>query len=136
MKPNNHKSTMPEDLPQFSRIAEELIGEFRHVPFNEPRRQIKRRTQKLDDVLEQLLEKYKIGRDSPEQAIRERWAELVGPANSSYSHPVSIERGRLLVLVSHAVVRSELFHHRESIAEKIRQIPGCKEVKGLNIRAG
>jgi len=136
MKPKTSVRLMPEDPSQFSRIAEELIGDFRHVPFNEPRRQIKRRTQKLDEVLEQLLEKYRIGRDSPEQAIRERWAELVGPANATYSHPVSIERGRLLVLVSHAVVRSELFHHRESIAEKIRQVPGCKEVKGLNIRAG
>lgn len=127
---------MPDEPYQFSRVAEELIGDFRQVPFKEPRRQIKRRTKGLDEVLEQLLEKYKVGRDSPEQAIRERWAALVGPANASYSHPVSIERGRLLVLVSHAVVRSELFHHRESIAEKIRQIPGCKEVRNLNIRAG
>lgn len=127
---------MAEDPHQFSRIAQELIGDFRNVPFKEPRRQIKRRTKGLDEVLEQLLEKYKIGRDSPEQAIRERWTDLVGPANASYSHPVSIERGRLLVLVSHAVVRSELFHHRESIADKIRQIPGCKEVRNLNIRAG
>ncbi|MCB1105730.1 MAG: DUF721 domain-containing protein [Cephaloticoccus sp.] len=127
---------MSEDPHQFSRIAQELIGDFRNVPFKEPRRQIKRRTKGLDEVLEQLLEKYKIGRDSPEQAIRERWTDLVGPANASYSHPVSIERGRLLVLVSHAVVRSELFHHRESIADKIRQIPGCKEVRNLNIRAG
>jgi hypothetical protein len=127
---------MSEDPHQFSRIAQELIGDFRNVPFKEPRRQIKRRTKGLDEVLEQLLEKYKIGRDAPEQAIRERWTDLVGPANASYSHPVSIERGRLLVLVSHAVVRSELFHHRESIADKIRQIPGCKEVRNLNIRAG
>lgn len=127
---------MSDEPHQFSRVAEELIGDFRQVPFKEPRRQIKRRTKGLDEVLEQLLEKYKIGRDSPEQAIRERWADLVGPANATYSHPVSIERGRLLVLVSHAVVRSELFHHRESIAEKIRQIPGCKEVRNLNIRAG
>ena len=127
---------MADEPYQFSRVAEELIGDFRQVPFKAPRRLIKRRTKGFDEVLEQLLEKYKIGRDSPEQAIRERWADLVGPANANYSHPVSVERGRLLVLVSHAVVRSELFHHRESIAEKIRQIPGCKEVRNLNIRAG
>lgn len=127
---------MSDEAQTFSRVAEELIGDFRRVPYQEPRRQIKRRTKGLDEVLEQLLEKYKIGRDSPEQAIRERWADLVGRANAAYSHPVSIERGRLLVLVSHAVVRSELFHHREAIAEKIRQIPGCKEIRNLNLRAG
>lgn len=127
---------MPDEPHQFSRVAEEMIGDFRRLPFDEPRQQVKRRTKGLDEVLEQLLEKYQIGRDSPEQAIRDHWVKLVGPANATYSHPVSIERGRLLVLVSHAVVRSELFHHREIIADKIRQIPGCKEVRNLNIRAG
>ncbi|MFZ9682516.1 MAG: DUF721 domain-containing protein [Cephaloticoccus sp.] len=127
---------MPEDPPQFSRVAEELIADLRRLPYDTPRRQVKRATKDLGAVLEQLLDKYKIGRDSPEQAIRERWAELVGSANASYSHPVSIERGRLLVLVSHGVVRSELFHHRQSIVAKIQQLPGCKEVKHLNLRAG
>ncbi|MCC6414566.1 MAG: DUF721 domain-containing protein [Opitutaceae bacterium] len=127
---------MPDAPFQFSRVAEEMIGDLRQIPLNVPRRQIKRRTKGLAEVMDELLEKYKIGRDSPEQAIRERWPDLVGRANASYSHPVSIERGRLLVLVSHAVVRSELFHHREAIAEKIRQIPGCKEVRNLNLRAG
>ncbi|MFI5355949.1 MAG: DUF721 domain-containing protein [Opitutales bacterium] len=127
---------MPDESRRFSRLAEELIGDLRQVPFQEPRRQIKRPTKAMDAVLEELLVKYQVGRDSPEHAIRAKWSELVGPANAAYSHPVRIERGRLLVLASHAVVRNELFMHRESIVEKIRQIPGCKEVRNLNLRAG
>ena len=49
---------------------------------------------------------------------------LVGPANASYSHPVVVERGLLVVLVSHAVVRNELFLHREAITAKVRKLPG------------
>jgi len=120
----------------FSRVAEEMIGDLRKVPSVEPRWQRKRATKDLGAVMESLLEKYQVGRDSPEQTIRDHWKDLVGPANAAYSHPVNIERGRLLVLVSHAVVRSELFHHRESIAEKIRQLSGCKDVRNLNLRAG
>ncbi|MCF7687590.1 MAG: DUF721 domain-containing protein [Cephaloticoccus sp.] len=127
---------MPEEPHHFSRVAEEMIGDLRGIPFDEPRRQKKRPTKDLGTVVEELLVQYKIGHDSPEQTIRDHWSELVGPANAAYSHPVNIERGRLLVLVSHSVVRSELFHHRESITEKIRQLSGCKEVKFLNIRAG
>ncbi len=127
---------MSDEPYQFSRVAEEMIGDLRHLPFDEPKRQRKRATKGLATVVEELMDKYQIGRDSPENTIRENWPQLVGPANATYSHPVNIERRRLLVLVSHAVVRSEIFHHRESIAKKIRALPGCKDVRNLNIRAG
>ena len=81
-------------------------------------------------------EKHQIGRASPEQAVRDRWAKLVGAANASYSHPVTVEKNLLVVLVSHAVVRNELFQHRESILEKLKQLPGCSHIKGLALRAG
>jgi len=121
----------------FSQLAEAAIAEFRGVPLHEPARQRKRATKPLAEVLEPLLEKYKIGRESAEQHLHAHWAELVGAANASYSHPVEIDaRGWLLVLASHAVVRQELFHHQAQIVAKIRALPGCAAVKRLNIRAG
>lgn len=127
---------MSKEPYQFSRVAEEMIGDLRRLPFSEPRRQRKRVTKNLTTVVEELMQKFQVGHDSPEQMIRDHWKELVGPANAAYSHPVTIDRGRLLVMVSHAVVRSEIFHHRESIAKKIQALPGCKGVRNLNIRAG
>jgi len=47
-----------------------------------------------------------------------------------------VERGLLVVLVSHAVVRNELFLHRDSILEKLRKLPGCSALKGIALRAG
>ncbi len=127
---------MSKEPFQFSRVAEEMIGDLRRLPFEEPRRQRKRATKELTSVVEELMQKFQVGHDSPEQKIRDHWKELVGPANAAYSHPVTIERGRLLVMVSHAVVRSEIFHHREAIAKKIQALPGCSGVRNLNIRAG
>lgn len=121
---------------KFSRLAETLIGDLRQVPFDEPRRQVKRPVQPLGSLVEELLVKHHIGRDTPEHTLRTQWAQLVGAANASYSHPVTIERGRLTVLVSHAVVRNELFMHRDAIVAKIQQIPGCKDVRLLNLRTG
>ena len=43
---------------------------------------------------------------------------------------------RLTVLAGHAVVRNDLFIHRQLIVERIRKLPGCTHVRELNIRAG
>jgi hypothetical protein len=127
---------MSESSHQFSKLAEELVGDLRGVAFDDPKRSKKRPTQPLAALIEELLQKNQIGRSSPEQTIRERWVELVGSANASYSHPARIERHRLVVLAAHAVVRNELFHHREGIVARIQQLPGCAHVKSLNLRAG
>ncbi|HVS50788.1 MAG TPA: DUF721 domain-containing protein [Opitutaceae bacterium] len=127
---------MPDQPRAFSKLAEELVGDLRGIASDEPRRSRKRATQPLSAVVEQLLQQHQIGRASPEQTIRERWVELVGSANAAYSHPARIERNLLVVLAAHAVVRNELFHHRAEIAARVRQLPGCAHVKGLNLRAG
>jgi len=128
---------MPDSHTEFSRGAEQLIGDFRGIPFTEPPRMRRRPTTAVTPLIESLLVKYQIGRHSCEQTIRDHWPEIVGMANASYSHPVRIERGRsLLVLVSHSVVRNELFMHREPILEKVKNLPGCEEVQQINFRAG
>jgi len=127
---------MPDEPHQFSKLAEELVGELRGVPYEEPRRAKKRATQSLSTVIEQLMVKHQIGRPSAEQSIRDHWPEIVGVANASYSHAARIERGRLIVLAAHSVVRNEIFHHRDEIVARIRRLPGCEALRSLNIRAG
>ncbi len=127
---------MSDEPHHFSHAAEKLIGDFRRVPLNEPRRMRRRPVKPMAPLIEELLVKYQIGRHSCEQTIRDHWPEMVGAANAAYSHPVRIERGSLLVLVSHSVVRNELFMHRDSILQKIRQLPGCDHVKSLNLALG
>src|SRR5476649_2701767 len=83
---------MPDKEPfHFSKTAEELIGDLRGVPYSEPRRQKIRPTHSLASVVDDLVSKYQIGRDTPEQTIRERWTELVGAANAAYSHAARLE---------------------------------------------
>ena len=127
---------MPDQPHQFSKIADELVGDLRGIASDEPRRSRKRATQPLAAVVEQLMQKYQIGRDSPEHVIRAHWPELVGAANATYSHPARLERNLLTVFAAHSVVRNELFLHREEIVARIRQLPGCATVKALNLRAG
>lgn len=127
---------MPEVPHTFSKLAEELVGDLRGVAFEEPRRSVKRPTLDLSGVIAELMVKHQIGRPSAEQSIRDQWPALVGTANATYSHAARIERGRLIVLAAHSVVRNEIFHHRDEIVARIRKLPGCETIKSLNIRAG
>ena len=120
---------------EFSRAVENLIAGLREVPEDRSRSK-KRKAADLGALVDELLVKYRISHDSLEHSIREKWPELVGVANASYSHPVVVERNLLVVLVSHAVVRNELFQHRETIMEKLKKLPGCAHLKGLALRAG
>lgn len=126
---------MPHEPKEFSHEVENLIASFRGLPEDDSAAR-NRKTQDLGALIDELLVKYRISHDSLEHAIREKWVELVGAPNAAYSHPVVVERGQLLVLCSHAVVRNELFHHRLQILEKLRKLPGCDGIKGLTLRAG
>ena len=126
---------MSAEPKEFSRAVENLIAGFREVPLDSSRSK-RRKPTDLTALIDELLVKYRISHDSLEHSIREKWVELVGVANASYSHPVVVEKGLLVVLVSHAVVRNELFLHRESILVKLRKLPGCDGIKGLALRTG
>jgi hypothetical protein len=127
---------MPAETKQFSRVVENLVANFRHLPEDRGRSR-SRAAKPMADVVEQLLAKYRLGRASPEQTIRDSWPELVGAANAAYSNAVRLDHGRrLLVHASHSVVRSELFLNRAKIVERIQKLPGCAEVREIFIRAG
>ena len=129
-------SVVSHDGPTaFSRAVENLIAGFRGLPEDEGRSK-RRRTTDLAALVDELLVKHRISHDSLEHSIREKWAELVGAANAAYSHPLVVEKNLLVVLVSHAVVRNELFQHRETIIAKLKLLPGCAGIKGLALKTG
>ena len=127
---------MSHDEPkEFSRTVENLIADLRGLPEDDGRSR-KRKPTDLGSLIDALLIKHRISHDSLEHSIRDKWPEIVGVANATYSHPLVVERAQLIVLVSHAVVRNELFLHRQTIVEKLRKLPGCADIRGVALRAG
>jgi Protein of unknown function (DUF721). len=129
---------MPEQPDTFRSVARKLVADLRGVPDDAPARQIKRPTRALANLIDELLVKHHIGRHTPEDTIRENWPSIVGPAIAHYSHAAQIDpKGRLTVLYNQPVAGNELRFHQAAILEKIRSLPGLRNVvKGLNIRAG
>jgi hypothetical protein len=128
---------MPDEPHRFSKVAEDLIASLRRVPSEDPRGIRRRPSRDFVELVDVLRAKHGIGRPTAEQELRDRWPEIVGPANASYSHAVRIdERGRLVVHASHAVVRNELFMNRAEIIDRIRRVPGCGSIKQLHLSQG
>ena len=125
---------MSDEPKEFSRTVENLIADLRDLPGDRGRSK-KRKVTELGSVIDALLVKYRISHDSLEHSIRDKWPEIVGVANATYSHPLVVERAQLIVLVSHSVVRNELFLHRLSLLEKVKKLPGCEAIKGLSLRS-
>jgi len=121
----------------FSYVARQLIADFRGVPDNTPARQIRRHTSALAPLMEALLIKHNIGRSTPEDAIRQNWPSLVGPAIAHYSHVGLIDpKGKLVILYNQPVAGNELRFRQSDLLLRIRAIPGCAHIKTLTIRAG
>jgi hypothetical protein len=129
---------MPPPVPKpFSRVAERMIADLRGFADETPARMRRRPTRELAGLVEELLIKHQVGRPSVEQTIRDHWPELVGAPNAAYSHAAQLDpRGKLAVLVTHSVVRNELFLNREMILDRIRALPGCSGVRSLQFRSG
>ena len=127
---------MAKEPRSFSKLAERIIGQFRGIHPNEPARKQRRATQELSELMESLRVEHRIGRLAPEDAVREAWATIVGPANASYSYPQRVEGRKLTVAATHSVVRNEIFLHRHEVLERVRKLPGCEAVTELHLKAG
>ena len=128
---------MQDEPHRLSRHAEDLISSLRRIPSEDPRGIRRKPSKGVAEVIDALRAKYGIGMPTAEQAIRDKWSEVVGPANASYSNAVRIdELGRLIIHATHAVVRNELFMNRTEILERVRRIPGCSGVKRLHLIQG
>jgi hypothetical protein len=127
---------MKNEPHEFSRRAETLIASLRSVP-GDVSRSHRRREHLLGEAIDKVLQKYHVGVDAPDHTIRQHWAEIVGTANAAYSHPAMIDpSGRLIVAVSHAVVRDELRLLEPVLLDRVHQLHGCEHICALILRAG
>ncbi len=126
----------PMPSHKFPRHVENLIANFRGLPEDRSRSRLNETTP-FQDVIEKVIQKYRIGMASPEETLREHWAEIVGAANVQFCHPTRIERGKnLIITVSNPVVRQELFFNRKLLIKKIQEIPNCRDITLGNLRVG
>jgi len=120
---------------KFSRTAENLIANLRGVP--EDYSPIVRETVDMGDILDKILNRYKIGVESLEDRIREQWTRIVGVENAGHCHPVRIEREKTLVIaVSNPIIRQELQFNQLIILKNLKRVKSGGQIRSLVFRSG
>lgn len=120
---------------KFSRRAENLIANLRGIP--EDYSPIVRDTVDMGTVFDKILARYKIGVDSLEDRIREKWTKIVGLENAGHCNPVRIEREKNLVIaVSNPIIRQELQFNQAIILKNLRTIKDGHQIRNLVFRSG
>lgn len=118
----------------FSKKIEDLVADFRGLP-----RTVSEASRNppisLDNILEQIKEKYNLEKPSPERSIVENWNEIFGSLASRCS-PLSLKEDKILVIsVANQTLRSELQFRKQTIIKKIQKLPFCETISDILIRA-
>jgi len=71
--------------------------------------------QSLKDVIDQLIDSYKIRGKMNEVKVKNIWEQLMGPAIAKRTDSISIKETTLHIKVSSAPLREELMFQREKI---------------------
>ena len=120
----------------FKRKTNNLIASFRGLPPDRSRG-FHKKAQSLDTVMDQLVERFKIGSTQPEETIANEWISLVGEHNAKHANPWRLDRGKTLyVLVSNPVVKQEMQFGKKIILQRLQKLPGCSKINQIIFRAG
>ena len=125
-----------EKTVKFNRRAESLIASFRNMP-EEPFPGRDSGPKEMGSLLESLIERYHIGRRTPEESIQENWVRIVGPDFAKRCRPERIDAsGTLIVQVPNATVRREMIFHEDRILTVLGSLEGCQHVNRVVLKAG
>ncbi len=96
-----------------------------------------RGTKGLDSVIEACIERYQIGKETPEETIARNWRSIVGEQFAHLCAPERIDNtNTLLIKAPGAVARRELVFREARIMTALRSLPGCGRIRGIAFRAG
>ncbi|MGM0566965.1 MAG: DUF721 domain-containing protein [Bacteroidota bacterium] len=80
--------------------------------------------QTLGEVIEQLMESYRIKNRFYEQKLIAKYPEIVGPMISRYTENLQIRNRVLFLKIASPLVRNELSYARSSLTESLNKAVG------------
>jgi len=78
----------------------------------------------LKDVIEQMLQVYKLRRKFDETSLVLAWPEMMGKAIANRTKDIFIRDRKLFIRLESAVIKNELLMMRSSILEKMNERAG------------
>ncbi|TGK21121.1 DUF721 domain-containing protein [Leptospira fluminis] len=91
----------------------------------------------LKDLLEDLgWSEENIHSQVSLRTIAQRWSDIVGPIFSLESEPHSISGDTLIIIVSHAAYKQELFFLKQRILSHSKRLLGMGVLRAIQVRIG
>ncbi|GAB4379965.1 MAG: DUF721 domain-containing protein [Salibacteraceae bacterium] len=87
----------------------------------------------LGQVIERLLDVYRLRSGLTEISIRSSWAEIAGPAIAQRTQEIMIRGDKLIVKVNSAALKQELIHQREALCENVNRHFNKKLIREVQI---
>ena len=116
---------------KLSRATLNLLANLRGLP-EDRSRSTERDMKSLDDAMGEAFRKLRLDKPVPEDAIIAHWSELLPMKLARRSSPLKVvEGGRLVIQCENAVIKTELRFRERALLAKIRELPGCLEVRSL-----
>lgn len=120
----------------FSREAESLIASLRSLP-EEMESGQDTGIKEIGSLIETCVEKYSIGKRTPEEEIMENWNRIVGEAFATRSRPERITAsGQLVIQVPNPTLRREMIFHEGRILTALGSLPSCHHIHGIHFKGG
>lgn len=119
----------------FSKEAESLITSLRQLPEQQSKARNKG-TKSLGSLLETCIERYHIGKQTPQERILENWERIVGPSFANRCQPERIDGNTLIVQAGNSVVRQELKFMEHRILTALGSLEGCQHIHRVATKAG
>lgn len=79
----------------------------------------RKKTQKLQDVLQELAKVQHLDKKLNELRIQDVWPKVVGNMINEYTSYIHISHHTLFIKIDSSVLRNELWMHRTQLMEKI-----------------
>jgi predicted nucleic acid-binding Zn ribbon protein len=116
---------------KFSRHVVNLLANLRGVP-EDRGRSTDRELKTMDEAMGEAFKKMRLDKPVPEDMIIAHWSELLPIKLARRCAPLKmVEGGRLVIQCENSVIKTELRFHERALLAKIRNLPGCTEVKSL-----
>ncbi len=90
--------------------------------------------QSLKEVLQEMVEFYKLKSKLNQTKIRQLWHQMMGKVVSNYTTDIKLRRKKLYVNISSAPLREELSFGKEKIVKMLNEELGGEYIENVIIR--
>jgi len=90
--------------------------------------------QSISEVIEQMLDKYKISGKMDEVHLVEIWEELMGKTIAKHTEKITIKNGKLILKLDSAVLKEELSYSKQKLMDMLNEALGKVSILEVVIR--